>query len=283
MPDFPHLGSGGRRTRPLDCRHGRFLIFMPWENAPLHVWDPVTGDRHAVPWPDMDPFLIESAAVLCATDGCDHLDCHGGPFRVVFMATHEYEDTIFARVYSSETGAWGVPISFDNSCEAFVQHMREGLADDRFYTPYLQPRRGTLVGDGIYFTIRFANTIVKYDWGSNRLSIIDPPSRDVYYISLMAMDNSTLGFACILGSSLHMWLRKVDTEEAAEWVPYRAIDLEKMIPIAKPDDKPVVVGFAEGVGVAFDDKPVVVGFAEGVSAVFVSTDAGLFSIKLSSG
>jgi hypothetical protein len=99
----------------------------------------------------------------------------------------------------------------------------------------------------------------------------------------MAMDNSTLGFACILGSSLHMWLRKVDTEEAAEWVPYRAIDLEKMIPIAKPDDKPVVVGFAEGVGVAFDDKPVVVDFAEGVGAVFVSADAGLFTIKLSSG
>jgi hypothetical protein len=82
----------------------------------------------------------------------------------------------------------------------------------------------------------------------------------------MAMDNSTLGFACVLGSSLHTWSRKVDTEEAADWVPYRVIDLKKMIHVANPDDKPGVVGFAEGVGV-----------------VFVSTDAGLFTIKLSSG
>ncbi|XP_048573313.1 uncharacterized protein LOC125553589 [Triticum urartu] len=266
VPDFPHPSSGDPWERALDCRHGRVLIYMRTDdNADYLVWDPVTGERHGVPSPDID-WLIESAVVLCAADGCDHLDCHGGPFRVVFAATHDYKDTIFASVYSSETGVWSVPVCLDKSCEVFAQHMREGLADRPYYTPYLQPRRGTLVGDAVYFTVRWGNPIVKYDLGKNCLSMIDPPAEDVYYVSLMVMENSSLGFACTRDSSLRMWSRKVDTEEAADWVQYRVIELEKTIPVANPDDIPVVVGFAEGVGV-----------------IFISTCIGLFMIKLNSG
>ncbi|XP_020158858.1 uncharacterized protein [Aegilops tauschii subsp. strangulata] len=266
VPDFPHPGSGDHRARAIDCRHGRVLIYMRTdENADYLVWDPVTGERHGVPAPDID-WLIESAVVLCAADGCDHLDCHGGPFRVVFAATHDYKDTIFASVYSSETGVWSVPVCLDKSCEVFAQHMREGLADRPYYTPYLQPRRGTLLGDAVYFTVRWGNPVVKYDLGKNFLSMIDPPAEDVYYVSLMVMENSSLGFACTRDSSLYMWSRKVDTEEAADWVQCRVIELEKIIPIANPDDEPCVVGSAEGVGV-----------------IFISTDAGLFMINLKSG
>ena len=98
--------------------------------------------------------------------------------------------------------------------------------------------------------------------------MIDPPpaARDVCYISLMAMEDSSLGFPCIKGSSLYTWSRKVDTAEAAEWVQYRVIELEKTIPVANPVDKRFVVGFAEGVGV-----------------IFISTCVGLFMIKLKSG
>ncbi|KAF7076833.1 hypothetical protein CFC21_081435 [Triticum aestivum] len=150
--------------------------------------------------------------------------------------------------------------------------MQEGLADthryDPKYIPYVQPRRGTLVGDAVYFTVRLGNAIVEYDLGKDRLNMIDPPpaARDVCYISLMAMDDSSLGFACIKGSSLCTWSRKVDTAEAAEWVQYRVIELEKTIPVANPDDKRFVVGFAEGAGV-----------------IFVSSGVGLFTIKLNSG
>ncbi|KAM3293653.1 hypothetical protein ACQJBY_036915 [Aegilops geniculata] len=144
--------------------------------------------------------------------------------------------------------------------------MREGLADRPYYTPYLQPRRGTLVGDAVYFTVRWGNPIVKYDLGKNCLSMVDPPAEDVYYISLMVMENNSLGFACTRDSSLHMWSRKVDTEEAADWVQYRVIELEKTIHVANPDGIPVVVGFAEGVGV-----------------IFIATCVGLFMIKLKSG
>ncbi|KAI4979095.1 hypothetical protein ZWY2020_015848 [Hordeum vulgare] len=179
------------------------------EDVDYLVWDPVTGDRHAVPAPDIE-WLIESAAVLCAADGCDHLDCHGGPFRVAFAATRDFEDTICASVYSSKTGTWSEP---------------------------------------------------------NSLSMIDPPPHTIYYIALIAMEeNNSLGFAYIEDSSLCMWSRKVDTEGPAEWVQFMVIQLEKTIPVAKPDDRLIVVGSAEGVGV-----------------IFVSTGAGLFMIKLSSG
>ncbi|KAM3296879.1 hypothetical protein ACQJBY_038967 [Aegilops geniculata] len=271
MPDFPYPASDGRLARPLDCRHGRTISYL-WQDGGMDylVWDPVTGDRHAVPSAGID-WLIESVAVLCAADGCDHLDCHGGPFRLLFVATHGYHYKIIASVYSSETGEWNGPVCLDNSCEAYARHMREALADrpryDPKYIPYLEPRRGTLVGDAVYFTVRRGNAIVKYDLGEDRLSMIDPPpTPDVHYISLMAMEDSSLGFACIQGSSLYTWSRKVDTAEAAEWVQYRVIELEKTILVANPNDKQFVVGFAEGVGV-----------------IFVSSAGGLFTIKLNSG
>ncbi|KAM0866922.1 hypothetical protein ACQ4PT_042352 [Festuca glaucescens] len=269
MPEFPHPGSGGRRTRPLDCRHGRVLIHMV---PGFLVWDPVTGDRHHLPpEPEEIDWLIYSAVVLCAADGCDHLDCRGGPFRVVFAATHEDKDIILASVYSSETGEWSLPVCLDNTCEIYARHTREARADGplgRFYTPYLQPRRGALVGDAVYFTVRRGNAIVKYDLGKDRLSMIDPPQHClVHGIAITAVENCTsLGFTCIQGSTLCTWARKVDTEEPAEWVQYRVIELEKTIPVTNPEDELSVVGFAEGVGV-----------------IFVCSGAGLFMIKLNSG
>ncbi|CAM0947720.1 unnamed protein product [Alopecurus aequalis] len=273
MPEFPHPGSAGRATRPLDCRHGRVLVHM-FQPGGSHflVWDPVTGDRHYVPHdPKEMDWLIYSAAVLCATDGCDHLDCHGGPFRVVFAATHDYKDIILASVYSSETGAWSVPVCLDDTCECYAEHMRKARNGplSLFYTPYLQPRRGALVGDAVYFTVRGGNAIVKYDLGKDRLSMIDPPQPDVFEIAVTAMENNTSqGFACIQGSSLYTWSRKVDTQEdeAAKWVQYRVIELAKTIPVTNPDDEPMVVGFAEGVGV-----------------IFVSSGVGLFTVRLNSG
>ncbi|VAI52562.1 hypothetical protein VPH35_107818 [Triticum aestivum] len=272
MPDFPYPGSDDRLVTPLDCRHGRVISYVRQDDGLYyHVWDPVTRDCHAVPTADID-WIIQSVAVLCAVDGCDHLHCHGGPFRLLFVATHGYQYKIIASVYSSETGEWNEPVCLHNSCEVYSRHVKEGLADphcyDPKYIPYIQPRRGTLVGDAVYFTVRLGNAIVMYDLGEDRLSMIDPPpvARNVCYISLMAMEDSSLGFACIKGSSLYTWSRKMDTAEAAEWVQYRVIKLEKTIPVANPVDKRFVVGFAEGVGV-----------------VFVSSGGGLFTIKLDSG
>ncbi|KAF8713999.1 hypothetical protein HU200_027989 [Digitaria exilis] len=77
LPDFPHPFPDGC---PLDCRHGRVLIRMLGNTGLEYlVWDPITGDKHGVHVPDVK-WMAYSSAVLCAVDGCGHLDCHGGPF-----------------------------------------------------------------------------------------------------------------------------------------------------------------------------------------------------------
>ncbi|KAG0541508.1 hypothetical protein BDA96_02G022600 [Sorghum bicolor] len=259
MPDFPHPGSDGDRTRPLDCRHGRVLIHMLEDESldlDLLVWDPITGERHAVPEPDID-WMIYTAAVLCAADGCDHLDCHGGPFRVVFLATDDYDAQVKATVYSSVTGVWSAPVSIHDGCEFYAKHKREITAQRGYYIPYVKPRRVAVIGDEIYFTLSRNTAIVKYDYcGKNCLCVIDPPPPDteVYctMIALMVMDANSLG----------------RVKEAAEWVQCRVIDLDKIMPMAMPSDS---------------HGAYVVGFAEGLDVIFIQSDAGLFTFGLKSG
>jgi hypothetical protein len=162
MPLFPHRCCDGSYTRVLDCRHGRVLVQVFHGSILGLVWDPVTGDR---PKPDMD-WYIYSAVVLCAADGCDHLDCHGGPFRVVVFAgrasnAQNVVDGMLASVYSSETGSWSVPVCHGKTCDFFAQ------------------RRHALVGEAVYFTARPDSAIVKYDLSKDRLSMFDPPIASV--------------------------------------------------------------------------------------------------------
>ncbi|OEL22983.1 hypothetical protein BAE44_0015998 [Dichanthelium oligosanthes] len=73
------------RSLVLDCRHGRVLIHSI-EPMGIFVWDPVSGQQKHLPLPPFR-YAHHMAAVLCASDGCDHLGCHGGPFLVVFAGT----------------------------------------------------------------------------------------------------------------------------------------------------------------------------------------------------
>uniref|UniRef100_A0A8I7BB42 Uncharacterized protein n=1 Tax=Hordeum vulgare subsp. vulgare TaxID=112509 RepID=A0A8I7BB42_HORVV len=82
----------------------------------------------------------------------------------------------------------------------------------------------------------------------------------------MAMEDSSLGLAGVQDFSLHLWSRKV--EGAAKWVQCMVIDLEKIMPMAKP---------LKGNGAN------VVGFAEGLGVIFIKAEGGLFMIELKSG
>ncbi|KAM0834914.1 hypothetical protein ACQ4PT_063286 [Festuca glaucescens] len=194
------------------------------------VWDPFTGGRHDLSEPDIK-WLVYSAAVLCAVDGCDHLDCHRGPFRVVFAAIQDYMymDFILASVYSSETSAWSVPVCIDNHRKSY------------------------------------ASTCSEWD-------VQHPPTYPISSLCEAPLSEmqSTSYFGGAIQSSRFQPLfskkRKVDTEEVAEWVQCKAIELEKTIPVANPDDRPLVVGFAEGLDV-----------------IFINSGVGLFTIKINSG
>ncbi|KAL6594621.1 hypothetical protein ACP70R_048359 [Stipagrostis hirtigluma subsp. patula] len=70
----------------VDCRHGRVLL----ENRitlDYLVWDPTTGEEWVIPDDADFSYSNYSATVVCAAAGCDHLDCHGGPFLVVLVGT----------------------------------------------------------------------------------------------------------------------------------------------------------------------------------------------------
>ncbi|CAN6213012.1 unnamed protein product [Urochloa humidicola] len=91
-------------------------------------------------------WVIHFAAVVCAADGCDHLDCHDGPFHVVLVGSDATSVLIWAGVYSLETGTWSTPVSLDNGRDFYVR-----------------PRRGAVIEDEMYFTISRDTIIVKYD------------------------------------------------------------------------------------------------------------------------
>nr|XP_025875774.1 uncharacterized protein LOC112936199 [Oryza sativa Japonica Group] len=183
--------------RALDCHHGRALLHASDDGWYLIVWDPVTGEQHRVPEPGI-PWLMYTAAVFCAVSGC--------PFRVVFVATDDEDELVKASVYSSETGAWSKPAILDYGYQTWQERLQAITRGESYRTPYVQPRRGALVGDEIYFTLRNENAIIKYNWGMNCFSKIDPPIREVYDIALMEMENGSLGYACIQGSSLYVWI-----------------------------------------------------------------------------
>ena len=152
------------------------------------------------------------------------------------------------------------------TCECYAQHMRDDIAENLYHLPYVMPRRIAVIGDEVYFTLRSAHKIVKYNLPNNCLSMINPPPHTRSPIALMVMEDSSLGFACTESSTLYLWSRKVNSEAAAEWVKCRNIELETIVPVVDPDYQPFVVGSAEGVGV-----------------IFINTDAGLFTLELKSG
>ncbi|KAL6647116.1 hypothetical protein ACP70R_014553 [Stipagrostis hirtigluma subsp. patula] len=237
--------------RTLDCRHGRVLLdkLGGEEGGMLAVWDPIAGDRKVLPMPRSRYYYSHNAAVLCAAAGCDHLDCHGGPFLVVFVGCDVNTGdawVAWASVYSSEAGEWSSPASVH-------------LAPESFF-----PRnRGALVGDELYFVLSPNTAILKYDLGSHCLSLMDSPYAYDKRVVLMAMEDGSLGLAGISGPNLYLWSRKVNPMGAAAWERFRAVSVQKSF---RPSKGAKLIGFAENVGV-----------------LLVGTDACAFTFELSSG
>ncbi|KAK3135620.1 hypothetical protein QOZ80_5BG0421280 [Eleusine coracana subsp. coracana] len=103
---FPHQTLDCVDWRTLDCRHGRVLFGLYLDTDNLVVWDPITGVHQELPIPCIARGYY-TAAVFCSVRGCDHLNCHGGPFCVVLTGiSHDASYTMWAHLYSSEAGAW---------------------------------------------------------------------------------------------------------------------------------------------------------------------------------
>ncbi|KAJ1287510.1 hypothetical protein BS78_02G015500 [Paspalum vaginatum] len=251
---LPAFLASCKRWWALDCRHGRVLLYS-FGPVGISVWDPVTGDTHPLPAPPY-PYVGHNAAVLCASDGCHHLDCHGKHFRVVFVGGTLDSTTTKVSVYTSATGEWSAPASIELS-------------------PYsaLLAVPSILAGGSLFFNV--ANGILKYDLeGRQPLSVIKPPPhfQDMgVYIGdamLMIAEDGELGVANVQGRSIHIWSRRAACSGIAGWVQSRVIELDNLIPMAI-DDLSVQLS--------------VVGFTEATGTLFIGTNAGIFASEVKSG
>ncbi|KAL6647143.1 hypothetical protein ACP70R_014580 [Stipagrostis hirtigluma subsp. patula] len=230
----------------LDCRHGRVLI----ETVPtgLVVWDPITGDQQHLSIP-VYQYSCSAAAVLCATDNCDHLDCHSGPFRVVFVASsiNYMESVTLATVYSSETGAWSPSTSIDTDY-------------------YVEATPSLLIRDALYFTLQLGVRILKYDLGRHELSEIDTPG--VRGAIIVKAEDRGLGFACVLDNIIYLLSRQAGAIGIAGpgWAELWVIKFETLFPKCNTSSSCNLIGFAE-------DKDI----------VFIRRDSGVFTLELKSG
>ncbi|KAG2639577.1 hypothetical protein PVAP13_2KG002416 [Panicum virgatum] len=238
-------------SRVIDTRHGRVLLV--WEsdrgNKYLFVWDPIGKEEHKLPWIFWYPDSW-NAAVFCTAAGCDHLDCHGKPFAVFFVATSH--TGIFNFVYSSETGSWS------DASDPFAQQTDDALV--------LEP--SALVGNELYFLLQTKTQILKCNISTREMHMIHLPPSACFSerrIVLMATDDRRLGFATVSGSNLCLWSREVASDKDAGWAQKRAIDLKTLLP-----DGALVM------------PPDVAGFAEGIGFIFMETNYGHFRIDLKS-
>jgi hypothetical protein len=255
-----------KNWRALYAHHGRVLAFDldSWSSRETGfiVWDPVTDNVQSLPTLKIWPISVSwSVAVLCATAGCDHLDCRRGPFIVVVVATDIIEERhTSAYEYSSEQGAWSEPIT--------VQHPIDCIR-----------LRNAHVGNALYFNYNYKlnERILKYDLGRRELSLIDLPSEfHGWHIVLMEAEDGGLGFATIQESKLSLWLREDGADRYAGWAQRRVIDLDKLLPVSDCNFSvsPHVHTIAH--------PPYVVAVADGIGVIFIWTDDGLFTVHLNS-
>ncbi|TVU39613.1 hypothetical protein EJB05_13040, partial [Eragrostis curvula] len=186
---------------------------------------------------------IFSAAVLCLTDSCNHLDCHGGSFVVVFAGTGDDD-------VSWVTGAWSASITVDFSASYNVGS-----------DPYIDTRQSLITGQAVYFIIEPGNSILK-----EGPSVIDAP--DLYNNSniIMTAEDGSLGFAGVMDSNLYLWSWKADSKAIAGW--------EQLL---ITQDPATLLSLPNGALVS------PCGFMEGTDTIFISTSVSIFTLKLKSG
>ncbi|TVU31336.1 hypothetical protein EJB05_23018, partial [Eragrostis curvula] len=297
----------GRRYRVYGSRHGRVLLSTSEHRREpeLLVWDPMTGDRSYLPpprhlrypktgyyYPDGDfpgshP-VVESpcirAALVCAVGAHgrhDGEDCRSRPFRVVLLFPSS--GSMFAIVYSSQTGAWGEVLSVNGRWSS-IGHWEPSsvlVADEELYWPerhveyhdsgsqYSPPRRVEIPDH--------RSQLFGYNFQTNWLQHVrglDVSHEDPYDCLQIFKDGyGELGLAGVRGSRLHLFdLVIEDDEDIASWSEYRDLDLDALLPPSSP--------MALSPSTPVRKRPV--GFDEDGNRIFLETENGVFALHIES-
>ncbi|KAM3231295.1 hypothetical protein ACQJBY_061455 [Aegilops geniculata] len=262
---FSLAAPDGRFWRTLDCRHGRALflsISQSPETQELLVWEPITGAQQRISVPAALESNSPMAAVFCAADGCDHRDCLGGPFRVLFIlsvvvgqVTDDDSYLTSACAYSSETGTWGEPTSLPRRSPMPMCFT--------FYS-------SVLVRNSLLYFMSDDEFILEYDLARHRLAVFNPPNHELVcgQYTIMLAEDGGLGVCQRIDQQLKLWSREVSDSADARWVLRRVVYLENLLPV--------------GALVDAETRVQVLGFAEGANAIFLTTVDGVFMIELQS-
>jgi hypothetical protein len=248
---FSLLIPDSRQWYALDYRHGRALFCseVTREGQDFLIWDPITGDQRVVPVPWAPNSQLMNAAVVCAVEGCDHRDCRGGAFRLVFVFILHNVFLTFVCAYSSETGLWGNLLAVP-------------------YEP-VKEKHSVLVGNSMYFLSSYRRTL-EYDLAGRGLSAMNLPEEIATCkerIILMPMKEGRLGGAGVKETCLYLWSTEANDYCVASWVQSRVIELLNILPVDA-----LTASRTAGV----------IGFAQEANVIFLNTVAGVFAIDLES-
>ncbi|KAJ1288170.1 hypothetical protein BS78_02G069900 [Paspalum vaginatum] len=242
--------------RAIDARHGRVLLHTDRGGPPFGnrfaVWDPITGERTALPTlPEHLERRSWSAAVLCAAGGgaCDHRHCRRGPFQVVVVGTDC--ERVHAYVFSSEAGSWERPASPQ------LQHAGSHL---NLAAP------SALVENALYFMFGIGTNLLVYGLDTQELSVLGLPNASCWRrVVLTTTEDGRLGCAIAEDSKIYLWARSAEASSVGDigWTMSRVIRLEELLP-------------ADGLSTSLD----VFGYVDGIGLLFVHTDDGLVTIDL---
>ncbi|XP_020200886.1 uncharacterized protein [Aegilops tauschii subsp. strangulata] len=272
----PPLAARDRQHRhALDSRHGLALFYTPRSHAHFLVCDLVTGEHweiradpkcYKIIWSNLlqemhslreNEQISCNASVLCAKDGCDHRDCHGGPFLVALVGSDVEGDTYMnhAAVYSSATREWSDVTSVE----------QENVIDGTGHS--------AVVGNTVYAPCVEDDSVVVYNTREKKLSVIAAPlevedQEQQPYLDLMGLEDGMLLFASVVKPRLYLWTMEAGPRGAAGWARRRVIELGPLLPLPVLEDKSDVSA---------------VGFAEGVCVIFLKTRVGLYTMELSPG
>ncbi|CAL5066585.1 unnamed protein product [Urochloa decumbens] len=214
-PPRPHADRRGWRA--VDARHGRVLLYRNSALEPpapgLVVWNPVTDERRQVF--SMPRDLNEwnwNAAVLCAaSDACDHLDCHDGPFLIALLDSSL--DHMTLRVYSSEVGVWNEMTHVTQLSKCYINKVPCAIA-----------------GNALHFVIDYGIRILRYSLATREISVIlHPPVSYLCNTKVMTMEEGRLGVVRMEGRRFSLWSMEESPDGGTGWSQVRAIDLEKLV------------------------------------------------------
>ncbi|KAI4979311.1 hypothetical protein ZWY2020_016064 [Hordeum vulgare] len=263
--------------RLVGCRDGLVLILqLPWRCPrrappaswrPVLVWDPVSGDKHPIAFPQgFDDYKLLrwwiNGAVL-RRDGLDH-------FQVILIVPEEEKQNrrLLAWVYSSETSEWGDPMSTLLPSWDFLSN---------------PDKPAVLAGNSLYWIlVGSSSSIIEFDLDRERLAVIPVP-RQLHMIhssqySILRADGGGLGFIFLLKwdykAVLYNW--NTDCDGVGSWVISRIIEIDKLLSL-NAERKYQLLCMNPN-----DECTRMLGFAENNNVIILETFIGLFMIELGS-